>query len=444
MSASSHNLSAIARPQQDQQNPLGIGKEPSLGRVELLTRLTGCLEFALTFIESTRELDRCQTPGIDRTRIQTVLRDKIVAETAVLALCASAAAAAHSNIADLVAAIAKAIIPLARSSDVVSALCLDPGNSYEHAVSHVILTHLGFPDSYIDELLGQCLRDTRGSGPERMPHRILEQQWLARLNGDTTILDRHEESVLLCSMLGRPLDALRSSRMDVYGFTHAVMYASDFGLRRPRLPRPAAAVLADAETALAVALHMADWDLSAEALLAWPMLGLSWSSSATFAFELLIQVQREDRFLPGRSFDRSHYDRLRQDEKLQYLYTTSYHATYVMGMLCAVMLREQQSPLVGKPVQKKYGKANIALCKLIRSCAKPQRWLAEMDALLPATRWDSLAPLLLVIILREASAEADLSTVRCALEIAVEHKLATLPVAVQAASLLARASRIRV
>ena len=250
--------------------------------------------------------------------------------------------------------------------------------------------------------------------------------------------------MLLCSMLGRPLDALRSSRMDVYGLTHAVMYASDFGCRRPKLTRSASAIRADADTALAIAAHLADWDLLAEALLAWPMLGLSWGASAAFALDLLARVQRKDGFLPGHSFDPLHYDLLEQDQKLQYLYTTSYHASYVMGMLCAVTLREQRFPTGCETVPKKYRNASIALCSLIRTCAKPRLWLDEIEALLPAVHWDSLAPLLLVIILREASAEGDLRTLRCALEIAVDHNLASQPVAVQAAGLLSRASRIRV
>ena len=64
-------------------------------------------------------------------------------------------------------------------------------------------------------------------------------------------------------MLGRPMDALGSARLDIYAFTHAVMYASDLGERRIALPRPSPAIAADAEAALAYSLDSNDFDLTA-------------------------------------------------------------------------------------------------------------------------------------------------------------------------------------
>jgi hypothetical protein len=94
-------------------------------------------------------------------------------------------------------------------------------------------------------------------------------------------------------MLGRPLDALGSTRFDVYAFTHAVMYATDLGTRRARLPRRFRDIKADAIAALAYSLDTADHDLTAEVLLTWPMLGLGWNPAATFAFRLLADAEDE-------------------------------------------------------------------------------------------------------------------------------------------------------
>jgi len=73
------------------------------------------------------------------------------------------------------------------------------------------------------------------------------------------------------------MDLLNGSRDDVYAFTHALMYVTDFNIRPRRLPRRRAAILAEAEAALARCLDEQDYDLGGEVLLAWPLTGRSWS-----------------------------------------------------------------------------------------------------------------------------------------------------------------------
>ncbi|MDQ2796297.1 MAG: hypothetical protein M3Y06_03930, partial [Actinomycetota bacterium] len=80
------------------------------------------------------------------------------------------------------------------------------------------------------------------------------------------------------------------------------MYASDSGRRGTTFPRPVENVLADAETALAVALDDGNLDLAAEALWTWPMLGATPSAIARFAWRLLAAAQDETGLVVGPQF----------------------------------------------------------------------------------------------------------------------------------------------
>ncbi|MFA8325705.1 DUF6895 family protein [Burkholderia ubonensis] len=257
---------------------------------DLAGRVLNALHIAARMLASTDEArpSRGDDPGI--RGFQATYRDKIVAESAMLVLCAKGAAHHDRRISECIDAVIGPINRFARSEQVVSALCVDPGRALEHAVAHIILGRLGYPDAKLDQLLSLCHASGAAVGPERLPHRQLEQQWLARLWGGAHRPDHGERSILVQSMLGRTLDAFGSSRLDVYAFTHALMYATDFGDRRPRLPRKLSAIVLDAETALAFALDTDDLDLVAEVLLIWPMLGLPWSPTAVFAFRRLTAV----------------------------------------------------------------------------------------------------------------------------------------------------------
>ena len=56
------------------------------------------------------------------------------------------------------------------------------------------------------------------------------------------------------SSLASPIDLLGGSREDIYAFTHALMYWSRFAATSRRLPRPRAAILAEAGSAVALCL----------------------------------------------------------------------------------------------------------------------------------------------------------------------------------------------
>ncbi|HEV8241623.1 MAG TPA: hypothetical protein VGS57_19830, partial [Thermoanaerobaculia bacterium] len=374
------------------------------------------------------------------------LREKVVAETALLLLCVAPIRDLDERIRERFDAIADLLVPLARGRDLLAAICLDPGLACDHAVAHILLSRLGHVDLEVDHLLAQATAGVE-FGPERLPHRRLEQAWLARMQKRDGMSDRGRPSqrldsrLIADSMLGRPLDALGASRMDVYAFTHSVMYASDLGERRFRLPRSRTRIAEDSDAALARALDTNDFDLAAELLLAWPMLGLRWTAAAAFAFRVLAHEEDQRGFLPGSTFDVARYQSLGADERTRYMLLTCYHTVYVWGFLCALALRPGCAPPSSVPPTRRARGAAVAISALLdiddASC-----WRKPFDAL-SHRQQDALSPLLLALLLRRARAAADLGLIRQALELALAHGLAHGPAPQQAAALLRRTRALR-
>jgi len=369
--------------------------------------------------------------------IKGSLWEKIVSETAMLLLCVEPIRGLDERIGEQAAIIANVLAKHARNTDVRAAICLDPGLARDHAVAHAILSRLGFPDPDVDALFSKSLAMGPNFGPERLPHRRLEQTWLSRVwnIGEPPSCD--ESPLLAESMLGRPLDVLGCTRFDIYAFTHAAMYASDLGSHQVAGIRQQTDIVADAEAALAYSLDSNDFDLTAEVLMTWPMLRLTWSPVARFAFGILAQEEERLGFLPGLAFDPARYQALRGQERSRFAHLTSYHASYTMGFLCAAALRDGCTPPSAVPAGGRSCGAGAALLRLLATENPTSCWRAPFRALVPRQQ-DSVAPLLLTVLLRRARTQGDIRLVRQALEAALAHDLVDGPAPRQAAALLHR------
>lgn len=366
---------------------------------------------------------------------------KVAAEAAMLLLCAAHVQGMDGRIragADLVA---RLLIPHARSDSVLAAICIDPALARDHSVAHVILSHLGYPDPDADRLLAQSLAVGSDFGPERLPHRELEQRWLERLHFAGDAPPRPDAEILARSSLGRPMDALGSTLLDKYAFTHCVLYASDLGGRRMVLPRSAADIAADADAALASSLDANDFDLTAEVLWTWPMLGLAWSPAATFAFQVLAAVEDETGFLPGPDFSLARLRSLRGRQRSRYLLVTSYHTALVMGFLCAAALRPGRTPPAAVPASSACAPVAADFMALITPRSPEPRWREAFRPLAPS-RQNALAALVLTVVLRRARSRADMTTVRDALQVSLQHNLLDAPALGQGAALLRRGAAL--
>jgi len=365
-----------------------------------------------------------------------VRAEKVVSETALLLLAASTVAsidAVKSRIDD----VARRLIPYARSERIQLSICLEPSLALDFASAHICLTRLGYRDDSFDALLYEAVGSQALRGRERVPHRILEQEWLRETWRADTESRRRRSSALRASVLCCPMDLLAGSREDVYALTHALMYACDFNIQPHSLPRPRAGILSEADVALARALDGEDYDLAGEVLLAWPLTGRSWSASAAFGLRILTHVEDQAGFLPAPITRLQRINELSGDRRTDYLYATAYHTIYVMGLLCAAALQTGRTPPARIPsVPTMRGNA-AKLLVLFDSDRHRPHWQAEFERLSTAEQ-DALSGFLMNIALLRSTRKRDFSRVERILSAGHAMGLTDTPCASQAAEMLQR------
>ena len=291
----------------------------------------------------------------------------------------------------------------------------------------------------MDRLVHLCIRSEVSRSQERVPHRLLEHQWLDRLLNETELPGAEQRTLAKLSALGQPLNVFSASRDDIYAYTHAMMYFTDLGERRVRLPRQKVSTLADAEAAVACCLDQQDYDLCGEILLSWPYLSTPWNATAVFAFRVLTSVEDKVGFLPSPLTRLARFNSLSGVEAEQYAMATVYHTAYVMGLLCAGALKNGQTPPYTVPTAlESFSEAALAhLIRLLDASSASPHWRDCFSGLDQVSQC-ALAPMLMTIALKRAVTSRDLVLVRDLLTFGLENGIVDYPATRQAAGLLKR------
>jgi hypothetical protein len=363
--------------------------------------------------------------------------EKVIAETALL-LFAASTAGLLDDVNERIQCVARLLAPHARSERMLLGLCLEPALAWDYAQAHVCLGSIGFADPDVDELVRQCADSQAQAGRERTPHRLLEQQWVMQTWRRSEIrVPSPAAPPVPNSVLNQPMDLIGGGREDVYAFTHALMYLTDFNVHPRRLPRPRAVILAEAEAALARCLDEQDYDLGGEVLLAWPLTGKSWSAAAAFGFRVLARVEDEAGFLPAPSTCLSRLNTMQGDERANYLLATAYHTAYVMGLLCAAALHPRKAP--PSKIRRNATACGSAqkILPFIDADGRSAHWRDEFNRLTEPER-DATAGLLLNIALRRKISQRDFGAVHELLKTGYSLGLANTPSLSQAAEMLER------
>ena len=236
--------------------------------------------------------------------------------------------------------LARDLAPLARAPHVYRSLLLRPSRAPMYAMAHFCLVELGVPDEKLDRLARHALRSSVCTANERVPYRMLDAAWTRHLAFGTTELDH---PAIPLSPLGAGVDLLESSTEDAYAFTHALIYATDFG----RIPLPKNLIrhnlLGIAEALVVKALDEDDLDLLAEVLMAPAILRLGWTPTLSFGWEVLERVWNEFGFVPGPGIPPPAGNETKTQEVRRVLGTV-YHTTFAAGLCCATLIACKAAP----------------------------------------------------------------------------------------------------
>ncbi len=387
---------------------------------------------ALDAAEAAIALVEADDPGIDLDALEAPPR-KIIAETAMLLReVAEVPPTVAPGLAQRAHELMRRLLPHARHPSVAVGIALRPALAGDYAVPHLVLAKAGYPDPVLDGALAAARAAPTARARERLPHRELEQAWLDFLIGAPA----PSGELVGRTALSGGIDLLTGSRDDVYAFTHAVMYASDFGHHAVRLVGSARGALAMAEGALAGALDDDDFDLAGELLLTWPCLGAGWGTTSSLAFAVLARIEDEVGIVPSLAIDRAAYDRQPAASRRHYVAAVTYHTAYVMGMLCGAILRLRRLPRASLPSAPGSTKRADELLRQLAD-SRQRQWYRHIHDL-PSDRRGACLSFLLDVALRRAVRRLDLESVRQLLRLAIESDATLSLVCAQAAGVLHR------
>jgi len=320
--------------------------------------------------------------------------------------------------------IAHELAPLARSPHVYRSLLFRPSRAPMYSLAHFCLVDVGVPHENLDRVARLALQSSVHDANERVPYRMLDAAWARHLAfGDTEL----NHPAISLSPLCTGVDLLKATWEDAYAFTHALVYATDFG----RVPLPDEIdrhhLLGIAEAVAVKALDEDDLDLLAEVLMAPAILRLDWTPTLTFAWGVLERVWSEFGFVPGPGIPPAAADETRI-QKVRRVLGTVYHTTFAAGLCCATLISCQSLPpevdsTTAETSELPPGKGNA--------------WKINWSTSPPEVR-ENLRFLTLAFSLRRAFDDTDLVRIRELLGSAAEAGLIEHPLFTQSLELLER------
>jgi hypothetical protein len=276
--------------------------------------------------------------GAERDEFQRLV-DKATGELAMLLRLAKRALPEEAD-AEEIRALARRIAPFARAPHVRRTLLLRPSRAPNHALAHFCLVDLGVSDDEMDRLARLALHSSVCDANERVPYRMLDAAWTRHLAFGVGELNH---PAIALSPLGVGVDLLNASIEDAYAFTHALIYATDFG----RIPLPHTldrqSLLGIAEALAVKAMDEDDLDLLAEVLMAPAILRLDWTPTLTFAWSVLTRVWNAFGFVPGPGLPPAPTNEHRT-QAIRRVLGTVYHTTFAAGLCCATLVASGSSP----------------------------------------------------------------------------------------------------
>jgi hypothetical protein len=334
--------------------------------------------------------------------------------------------ASRARIRDL----ATRLAPYARASHVVRDLVRRPSHAPMRATAHACLSSLGVTDDAFDRLVRLAFASSVAEANERVPYRMLDAAWGRHLIlGDAEL--NHPATAL--SPIGVGVDLLAPTTEDVYAFTHALVYATDFG----RLPLPArydTEMLAATCDALCIkALDDDDLDLLGELLMAPACLRTPWSPVQVFAWRVLIRAWDEHGFVPGPGLPEPAADES-EDATVRRVLGTAYHTMFVSSICVATLVSADAMPPDEMPPGVP-GRTASALPTTGTACVAAWRELDGRDRA-------QLGELAIGLTLRRAMERDELNLAGEALAQATQAGLAERPLFVQTIEYLERALAI--
>jgi hypothetical protein len=213
------------------------------------------------------------------------------------------------------------------------------------------LRSLGHDDPNQRELIQRVIDAHFLDHTERLPHRTMDivscLEW-----GEFRHAFPSLESLYASSILGRVPMAAFLDEDALYFLTHVIMFLYGFGIRKDvTVPAERTQNLGPVLSALLISCSAEHhWDLLAELLMCWDCIGLAPTFVSERAWEVLLQLQKEDGAIPGPEWAEKLHQAIEQKQKnhqpeeLGFYFDHHYHTTLVSIIAGSLHLNRLESP----------------------------------------------------------------------------------------------------
>jgi len=312
------------------------------GRALLREHLVRILEFALEHVPRlavhARQWEAEENDGLVK------IADKVLAETAILALLASRVGSLGQRGDALLPRLVHALDEAHDSERIAGILLRCPQAAAPLGLTQAVLSRFGRGSRELEAQVRQIFADGTAETLERIPYRAMEVRWVGSLLGTHS---QHSAMELLgLNVLSSPAHPITMDRETAYAMTHGVMYATDFGqLSLDQAGLDISVARARIDAALAWVIVNEDLDLLIELIISASLFRRPWSPYSLLGWDLWTTVWSELQFLPSPSFDTRTFGSMAGERATAYAFRHVYHTNYVSALLCAILLAMPQDGL---------------------------------------------------------------------------------------------------
>lgn len=302
-------------------------------------RLLSILQLASEHVRHIKEYEQYWA---DEQDPMITLADKIIVESAMLAMVASRVGPASQEVSRAAQILARELSPYARSVRNEVLIRRYPHTAMSLGIAHAALAMAGNPDERFEALVRKALDSGAADWTERLPYRRMERHWLQCLLDQTDEINSGND---LSACLGtRQVHPIYMQSMDVYALTHLSMFLTDFGRLPPPTDFPSERYEQSVDDTLSWVLLTGNLDLLAELILCKVNLKSPWSVQQQLAWLALDAAWQDLGFLPAPSFQLTNFLSKNDTERTPYAFRHVYHTTYVAGMLFASLMIHPPRP----------------------------------------------------------------------------------------------------
>jgi hypothetical protein len=299
----------------------------------LIDRLSAALQYADLSIP---HLDHYSSYWSQKDTRGNRLKDKVIAETALLWYEASQLVDLPEGVLDLLQNLSSKLRMEASHEHNIVTILRAPHTVLWLGLAHILLSRLGVIDQDVDYIVQRALKGRYSIFAERVPFRQMDARWTRSVALQET---PRFADILPQSIITSETHPIYMDRHDAYAITHTLMYITDFGRNDPPSSVDISAVQVLVDATIAWQIWNDDLDLLAELLLCYHFLRRPWSAYAKLAWDVLEFAWSYSPTLRGPHFSEDHFNTLSGKASEAYQFEYNYHTAYVGGLLCAALIR---------------------------------------------------------------------------------------------------------